>query len=520
MTVSLEIADRTESGYLTPEEERNERELFAHLTDSIIYLGDPDYRRVTEADAGVISNVVDAVTQAAGLPAEEKTRALQEALQDGFSSLEDVISGGGGHTLLGKVLGIIAYCDLATTHNAWPSNFSEFFNDVLQTEYAYGDRIILTAALYARLAYHWLEKYGSDYLEELDDKMIGLVNSRDAAINKLRIHVAARALSEMLSEDKLRMRLPWTIVTSNETADILYVSREGGFPDTIMHLHEGFYPTFNKLEEAVKYGMPEVRRGLINRRMPRLLASVHVTDASGLHRQKRNTLKTAERKRFIYMYLRGVRGTRLYDGGDEREDCTYDTLSLIGAVRISRALKDEQSVSMDELNDEIDDYIGRLTDPVIEIDGHEHSIVSVGLSESQQIDGTEGWSIAEATARIRRNITYLLVRHQVKGFSIRGEDDILAMYRRHIWDTELTHEDKFELACALLSDPDCPCWNQIPTEDQPELAQAVHNGKPLDRTFEEFVIENCELERLIDIRCETIRDTLEPETLRDGTEQI
>src|SRR3989344_1209631 len=309
MTVPPEVIYIAESRYLTPEEERNERELFAHLTDSIIYLGDPDYRRVTEADAGVISNVVDAVTQAAGLPAEEKTRALQEALQDGFSSLEDVISGGGGHTLLGKVLGIIAYCDLATTHNAWPSNFSEFFNDVLQTEYAYGDRIILTAALYARLAYHWLEKYGSDYLEELDDKMIGLVNSRDAAINKLRIHIAASALSEMLSEDKLRMRLPWTIVTSNETADILYVSREGGFPDTIMHLHEGFYPTFNKLEEAVKYGMPEVRRGLINRRMPRLLAGVHVTDASGLHRQKRNTLKTAERKRFIYMYLRGVRGT-------------------------------------------------------------------------------------------------------------------------------------------------------------------------------------------------------------------
>lgn len=506
--------------FLTLEEERNERGFFDHLTRSIVFLGDPDYRRVTEADAGVISEVIGTVAQADSLSGSEREIALQEALDSGFSALEDIIGGGGGHTLLGKALGVIAYCDVATEYNAWPSNFSDFFNDVLQTEYSYGDRIILHAALYARLSHHWLAKYGQEYLEKLDDHLIGLVNSRDAAINKLRIHVAARVLSDMLTGNELRMQLPWTTVVSTETADYPYVPREGGYPDTTMHLHEGFYPSYLKLWEAVKYGMPEVRRALIVRRMPRLLAGVHVTDASGLHSTHRDRLKTEQSRRFIYMYLRGLRRMQSHGDGGTGEDCTYDTLSLIGAVRVARVLRDEQTITMTEVDELIDDYTKKLTNTVIETEGDAISIVSVALSESQQIDGVEGWGREEAIGEIKRNIKYLLVRLQGRSFSVRSEDDILAMYRHHIWQVELTHEDKFELACALLSDPECPCWNSIPASDQSDLVQAIHNGKQLDRLFEEFVIEQCQLEDMIDLRCETIRDTFEPETLREGTRQI
>lgn len=521
MGSDLETRTDTKSVYLTPEEERNERDFFDQLTRSIVFLGDPDYRRITEADAGSVTAIIDRVTQAAGLEEEEdRESVLTQSLHDGFMQLEDIIGGGTGHTLLGKVLGVIAYCDLATEYNAWPSNFGDFFNEVLQTESAYGDRIILTAALYARLAYHWVDKFGPEYLEELDGKMIGLVDSRDAAINKLRIHVAARVLSDMLSENELRMRLPWTTVVSNETVDYPSFSREGGFPETTMHLHEGFYPSHRKLQEAVKYGMPEVRGALIVRRMPRLLAGVHVKDVSGLHNTHRERLKTEQSRRFIYMYLRGLRRMQSYGDDGTGEDCTYDTLSLIGAIRVARELRDEQSITMSEVDALIGDFTEKLTTTVIETEGDELSIISIALAESQQIDGVEGWGRAEAIGEMKRNIKYLLVRLQGIGFSVRGEDDILAMYRRHIWQVELTHEDKFELACALLSDPECPCWQEIPEADQPELAQAIHNGKKLDRQFEELVIENCRLEDKIDIRCETIRNTFEPETLREGKKKI
>lgn len=515
---------------LTPEREEHLREYYTNLTTKMLSVGDSELRWGTYQDRKLISSARD-------------SKDIDQSLSD----LRTIIAGSGSHSLLSRTMAMIAYYDIASESSNWGQDFPGFFREVLATEREQGAVEVLSGAFYARLAADIVnEPSGQEKLEELDFSLLGAVDTQEKAARKLGMHVAANTIAQLIEEDQLRMRLPEIIIKKGESYDGYDYERSGGYPDKTMFLGVGRLPSYKKMEEAALWGMPDASQYFLNRRIQRLLVGVEVNEVSGAG--GKGKIVVLPDKKLVHIYLRALRKPELsasyafederrFNDGDVMENCSFDSLSFILAVRLSRSLegrfneiedKDYTSMKGKLKEDEKRVAAQRATERVVErvsqpigylSNGEQVSVLSVALEESQRFDGTEEWGTEDAKSHLEHSVMALTLVNEEGALRVRREDEIVDLYKDHIWQKELFAEDKVQLALVLLKDPSHPAnsyfWNNIPDSLQNEVALAAHGKGELSQRAQKalLIAMNKHRDAMIVLRCETIRDTYLPQEL-------
>lgn len=540
--------------FLTQEEEQRHRDLFEHLARDVVMVADADLRFATTRDTTHIADVLRTI-QAAYAPlkehripssvvaaTDERERVFETAVTEGFQKVTEIIDGGGGHSLLAKVIAVLAYVDIAQEHG-WPDGWESFFQQVFTSTPERGGGVILGGAFYARLAsYHLQDGSGtSDFFDELDTLLNRSVTSKKQAINKLGIHATASVLARMIEAQELGMRIPWVRVTQGDNEESLWEEFGEGYPHHVIYLGIGFLVSEKKMGKAVTDGMPDTR-GMLNQRQPRILVGITVTDPDS----PANDSRFINARRFYHISLRPLRKPSVAaqnafpdERSFKREDvlryASFDALPYMIATRMSRKLSpkfDEiEKTEYPRVSSKIarqrkedrkrrilaqtrDHWIEFLTEPLETHFGNTRSILDVAHIESQLIDGTIHWGAAETVNHLRYTLPALACRNANGILIARTENEIADMYLAHIWKEELTLADKYELARALLADTDSLLWRKIPEPYATVVAQSVERRTTVPAELMLDVINWIDLRDRLIFRCETIRYKYEPEGMK------
>jgi hypothetical protein len=527
------VSEKKDNKYLSRERADQWMELYANIASQAVEIGDSDLRRTTFLDRVAISQV-----------REEVEIGDSEVIKEGLDKLGTIIGGGGEHSLLAKILATIAYCDIAVQMEEPPDSFVPLLSEAMTTEPESGGDVVLAGALYARLAYHYTPREnGQQIMEQLDEALVGAVETEEQAIMKAGIHAASRVICEMIAEDSLKMRLPVAVISSGVETEISE-SLGGGYPDKVMYLGVGYLPSLEKLKEAALYGMPDASKHILTRRIQRVLAGVELEDPAGESRSI-GRIVTVPRRRMVHIYLRALRKPELPADevfADEssltRERVinygSFDSLSYFVAVRTARELRSpaeakkldavplrtdaQKRRSVERI---VNRWVRKLAEPVGRLpDGSKPSVLSVALEESQRFHGIENWGMKESKEHIRYSARALVLRKVMGELRIREEDEITDLYRSRVWDEELSEDDLVELGLSLLQNPKSRFWKEmedVPNDLQNEIARAAIEGKDLGNLARGHVLQAIlnKKDDVFVLRCETIRDVLEPRGLSE-----
>ena len=501
--------------FLRPAEIQQTRETLFAVAHKIMYIADADLRHQTEQDWKQIQNIRrDVLHESAWNPrTSDAVDALQTIIQSGT------------HTMLGKVYAAFAAVDIVhQTGGLNPRTFSGVVRDAIATAPTETEGILITAALHSRYM-AWIMTHadtpqeGVATVNQMEEILFGLIKSPLDARRKLAVQAAAEVFASEIREDAIGMRLPEAYLTSAYT-DASPSRRAEGImiPQGVMYLPPGHLVSWNKLIEATTYGIPGAGRPV--RRIPQLLVGVEIN--VGQQTRERTHTKIG------YVAMRALRKPRsgnidwttslMHDMrrsfSDEKlfKYCSFDSLSLIAAVRIARQLDDENTPAgfySSNILHKIDAVIARFLTEYPTAFGGNDSILSVALAESQQIDGDDNWDLLHAAKHIRSQIIGLLVA-DVNGGRVewRRESELWQLYQQHVIAKELTQEDKLEMMAFLLQDTQHELWRRFESampEEVDKIVQWIYNRQPLTRALTARLVAH--VPHYIVQRCETIRDT-------------
>lgn len=463
----------------------------------------------------------------------QKVYANNRQLEEVFGELFKIIMGGGEYSLLAKVEAVMFSLRLAHKYRYSPEGFYKNLSDAIITHPFQGD-IILSGALYTealRIRRQSVDGKQIDEaeLKQIETKIVGPVKDINAARRLERIRGVCGSLTELISEDRLRMGLPSVIVNEGGEQESEYETGTG-YPKSIMYLGinkdkgRGFYVSTEKLIEATRYGMPEKNIGENNYRLPRIILAVETNLSDRELRDLGNTEKVRRKRRLTLVYLRPIRRTEL----NRQDSPSFDSLTFIGAVRLVREMdkvfldidrRVKSSWSQAEViaqrqklkKKAVDGWIKRwLTDldekvqPLISR-GKTISPLDLALMESTSIDGEE-WTLDQVNIQLAESVRRLALQKVEDRFLLRKESDMMEMYRSHIWNIELSGQDRAAMTYAMLADRQHPIWKKLDSDISFPVRKL--DDMTLKRLFPL-------VEKFLVLRCETIRDRREPEGLRD-----
>jgi len=500
----------------TAEQAANVRAFYEGLTRRTLDIGDATLRQATYSDQLIISEIYQEVF-------DNETPPVENAL----SQLDDIITGQGQHSLLAKIMATIAYVDICQHYDIFSKKMKERLSEAIVTDPEPGASVILTGAIYARQIYH--QSFGSSFeltMKKLDEVLCQEVTSERAERIKLGAHVAARVISELLENDDLKMQLPSVVITGERRSEGVSTSGEG-YPDSVMHLREGYLPSLKKMKEAVEYGMPVTSKSTIFiKRIPRLLLGVEA-DINPEIEVTKGRVTAPPDKKLVHIYFRSIRRpkadippdahSRPFTREKVLEHASFDSLSNWIAIRVSRELTKEFPPDNTESQDtivrltmqEIEKWIVRLSEPVSR--SSNLSILDVAHNESLRYDDTNDWNIEDVKTHLRNTVRSMILRSQMGKLLIRQEDDIFDIYRERAW-LELTDDDKVELAMAAFRNRKSIVKDLVPSEYRVNIAGAILGRDELLPEAREklLIVINSIRENIIVCRFETIRDKLDP----------
>lgn len=529
-------------------EKRTLSEVYEYLAEHVVDIGDPDYRRRTLEDRDTIEGMWDKIRAADHVIWPEKESEVLDAVDEGFGKLEEIIIGHGKHSMLGKVLAVIAYCDVADQYG-WPDDYHTFLKDAFLGENERGGPVLLSGALLARLQYILTDTQGgTDALAVFERSILDNLQKRGQGSPleiKQAIHTVARVFSTQMTEGNMKMRLPWVRVTEGEGTESESMVLVGGYPDSVMFLGIGDLVSDEKLTESVQYGVPDIQTGDFERRLPRILVGVRV-DIPIVSKKTHGPIVVE--KRFVHIHLRAMRRPSVAfapnifttEGHYKRENImdygSFDSLPYVMAVRLARDLRKKfngiEQTEYKHLTPQkrvgykenrkrkvVEEAVARRMELIAQSvrydrEGRPVSILSLGLDESQRIDGTKGWDLEAARAHVKTMMQALSLQNVAGSLRVRDEQAIVDLYLTHIWNREITLNDKFEMVCAILSDPKSPHWGTIPKMYEDDIVNAIYRNGTVDERVQQAIVAQFGLQEKLILRCETIRDKREPEGMK------
>ncbi len=426
--------------------------------------------------------------------------------------------------MLGKIYASFAAVDLVRNAGGADASVRTFLSEVIQTAPRDPERILVTAALYSRYMAIVMTREnparGQEIMQEFDRKWLGDITTPQAARRRIQVQAAAGVFLNLIHEDEFGMRLPEAILVSSITEES--PSREpSGYmiPQSVMYLAPGHLVSWEKLVEATQYGIPAV--GLAEQRIPALLVGVEIP--YGTQTPDRTSTKLG------YVAMRALRKpkhgnldwfTSLKSDlrgsfGDEQlfRQCSFDTLSLIAAIRIARDLTREHTpagFSPANIFGKVESVLAKFSTMYPTSFKRNDSILSVALRESRQIDGETDWDITHAARHLRSQIIGLLVQDiHKKTVTWRNEAELWNLYLTHVIEHELSRADKLQMIKFLVQNPKHPLWRTCRGVDQNDVALWAHAGRQLRVDIADRLIE-CLPEYVVQ-RCQTIRDINVPQ---------
>jgi len=363
------------------------------------------------------------------------------------------------------------------------------------------------------------EGSGQEILGEYDERLLGLIDSPRAARRRIAVQAAAEIFASEIQEDAFGMRLPEAELASSYTEGSP-PHESGGFmiPQSIMYLASGRLVSWNKLIEATQLGIPG--RSQPEQRIPELLVGVEIPVGQQTHERTRTKLG--------YVAMRALRKPKRgridwsvslqtedrLSFGDEKlfRYSSFDTLSLIAAIRIARQLTEENTpagFSPANIIHKVDAVMTRFQTAHPTAFNRADSILSVALRESQKIDGDANWQLPQATHHLKSQIVGLLVSDvDYSKVTWRQESELWELYRQYVIQHELSREDKIEMMGFLLQNTQHELWRKFDRTMSEKavnsIAQWVHNKSQLPPALADTLIEH--VDKYIVQRCETIRD--------------
>lgn len=497
-------------------------------------IADPDVRRSALGDLDLIAPMVEAAMS------DEAYAALSEAQQSvGIQRVERVIRGDDNPHILPQLLATVAYCDYYYRIGKMPPKFSELFikrafSISFESEFR---RAILGGAALAPFQHRYASEERRPTLDALDEKLTSALSSHASARMKFAIQTAAAIIAVDLGADELRMQMPFIILKtgsdqeSSESEPLI-----DGVPFSMMSLAEQCLTSDRKLRESVEQGLPLEPGKPLVRQIPGLLVGVRVRRFL----QNARVIGLPHRSGMLFLRIRGFRfpsdvsaaqafsASHQYRRELVLEHGSFAFLEFLAALRVSRAFYREKLSKTDSVNT-IDDLINQrmdfMTEPLIADRHGSQSILSVAFAESQTIDRTKQWGLAEAQEHLRFMIRALVLRYESGNFDVRTDQQIIDLYRTHMLEEsrEFQRNELLELVTAMLFDTDHPVWETIQQNIDvgkwsieehnvlSEYKRQVLKGKPLrlidvvDDTGLQDKLINL-LHTHLELRCDTIRD--------------
>lgn len=515
-----EQAERKISDFITPPEQEHIRAVFEAVARKVLTIGDADLRHQTEIDWATVQDI------RRNIAGNSKWNAQTE---EALEQLEDII-GSGSHTTLGKVYASFAAVDIVQQtgglHNA---DFTGKLVESIRSAPTEQESILLTAALYSRYMALLITRAdspseGQRKFAEYDAKLLGLIDSPLAARRRIAVHTAAEVFASEIHEDEFGMRLPEAILSSSFTENSPKQEVDGdAIPQSVMYLQSGHLVSWNKLQEATMFGIPGAGRP--EQRIPQILVGVEVAIGQQTHEHTHTKLG--------YVAMRAIRRPRHglvnwthalqmeipSSFSDEKLSryCSFDSLSLIAAIRIARDLYAENSpagFSTTNILRKVNAVMERFQKVYPTAFGTKNhpradSILTAALGESQRIDGNGDWDETRTANHLKSQIIGLLVSG-VHGSRVmwRNESELWELYLQHVIRHELTREDKLEMLGFLLQDTQHELWRKfdrtLGTVDTGKIVQWACCNEALPPAIADKIIG--EVDRFIVQRCETIRD--------------
>lgn len=519
-----------ETRFLTEREERNYREFFENRARGMVNIGNTDERGATREDFRQIGDA--------------RETASRGDVDGAIGKLKGIIGGGAEHTVLAKTYATIIACDVIqqSGNKRIGAEFISNFTEAIATEpEPYADLIML-GALKGRMLY-WLtdDEENQPLLDEFDSNLLGQIDTREKEILKLGIDVNARVVSDMFDQGDLRMRLPVATIVSKESVTGM-PSPGGGYPDSTMHLAEGRITSFAKLYEAVEKGMAIHSKQILERRIERYLYGVEF-DKPQKDDEKKGKVIRQSKKNLVHVHTRALRRPieLLKDRFNKPEEfiddylkdyTAFGSLQYFLAVRLSRALevkfKDiDRSLSPDKVEQRkmqiavntLDRLVQKATQDRKCMDGRERSVLQVALDEYRTSSGDNKYGIGEAEIGLKKQILATSLKFDGE-YRIRDQEEITDVFKQHMWEDELTEDDKLEFARLILA-VKIHYLDQLPDKIRQDVNLAIVRRAPF---LEESVPQVLELMEKVKeefvLRCETIRDKIDPQDDLTEEEQL
>lgn len=532
--------------YLSAKEKKDITQIYRRRTKKCVEVGDVDLRRRTVEDIELIEQCR---SFEGGIDFEEVVESLQGIIGAPSRS----------HSLLAKVEAIRAYADVVFMSGSSLDLHASFLFEAIHTETEDGGSSILAGAFLGSVKRLYGEK-GLDY-SGFEESVFGEIDSKAKAGFLLSVQTCADKLDEMVRKNELRMKLPEVIIASGETLEPRkHVPIEEGYPDKTMYLGVGFLPSLDKLQEAVKYGMPDPSKQVLVRKLPCLMAGVNGRrvsrkDSGG------DRLVSADEKRFIHISLSSLREPevlvwdkfledRHFSRDEVRRSLSFDSLTYWVAMRSiekrfrrgsTHTLKAVvESVRNDKFPEKrrrqenfISEAIGRVIADIspdfIEVERKDGSvqrlgILSLALEELRGRHEDCDWSLDDVSAHLAFGARALVKRVRMGEVVVRDKEDIADIYRTHLWDSELNDEDKVELALGSLSNEKSPLWEYLDGVESGIMREIIQSFEPNSRPLSDkarLVLLELVNERRDDvfvIRWQSIRDKPEPSEGVDESE--
>jgi hypothetical protein len=283
----------------------------------------------------------------ASLRGIQRLHAIQDAMQaQGWSeNIQDEVLNIIGEPLntspmFVKVLATLIFADMVVSapDEGQLSQFQQVVSVVHEsTGYASN---ILTGIFVARCQYRSNQP-------TLHTTFMALYNNKPltetVATNIVAMTAIADVFKEYIATDHLKLRLPQIklFIGSDTPQEVIPTDRERGYPYTIMRLDTTSLPSSDKLDEAVRFGKPDRKSGILRHQLPQPGFGIVVdTEHTGGDLVKD--------RYFVYLEIPMLSWQNDVDAAKNPDFIPFDGLSLFLATRISRAAK----VNLDRLENE------------------------------------------------------------------------------------------------------------------------------------------------------------------------